>query len=563
MRKLALSVLFGLTLAAAALAQTNSVPISQLPPAITLSGTEIVPIVQNKITRQTTVGSFLNTPFLSLALDGQFGSAQGGILYRGASSWSFLAPGMAGLFLQAQGAGANPQWAVVPGSAPGNPTAQIGLSAVNGSAPTFMRSDAAPPLSLAISPTWTGTHTFNNTAYFSNSTYSALFTGGNVGIGTTTPSEPLTVTAAGAPIGLIGQGASTNVSILGQPTSPASGRAYAIAGQVTSTSGAAGGDKVGVFGASQSGSTNQSDVWGGNFLAQWDAGSSSDINVQGVEIDMNNNFSSSFSKLKTGLSVNSGGTFNGDYAILLGATSGANKWSVGLLMPSSAVNAGIAIGNPTTITGDISIKQLNNGADTILLQRVTDSSPSGDFLRAVNAANSQNITIIDATGNLSTAGEITGGSPGLRSVALSLTNGSGTCTHTPGASSETVSCSSDGRLKANIKDAPSALPWLNSFRIRDFRLRADGSRRAGTIAQEVMRHHPDMVHRGDDGFYRVDEPNPWQIMKALQEIEQKVSTALASRAACSPSRRVSMPGRARLRSSRLKAAQRKAPPGRG
>jgi hypothetical protein len=41
-----------------------------------------------------------------------------------------------------------------------NPSASIGLSAVNGAASTFMRSDAAPALSQAISPTWTGTHTF-------------------------------------------------------------------------------------------------------------------------------------------------------------------------------------------------------------------------------------------------------------------------------------------------------------------------------------------------------------------------------------------------------------------
>lgn len=43
-----------------------------------------------------------------------------------------------------------------------NPTASVGLSAVNGSAATFLRSDGAPALSQAIVPTWTGTHTFSN-----------------------------------------------------------------------------------------------------------------------------------------------------------------------------------------------------------------------------------------------------------------------------------------------------------------------------------------------------------------------------------------------------------------
>lgn len=51
--------------------------------------------------------------------------------------------------------------ALFTGALPGNPTAVIGLTAVNGIAPTWMRSDSAPPLSQAIIPTWTGLHTFS------------------------------------------------------------------------------------------------------------------------------------------------------------------------------------------------------------------------------------------------------------------------------------------------------------------------------------------------------------------------------------------------------------------
>lgn len=53
-----------------------------------------------------------------------------------------------------------------PGGAAGfaNPTTPIDLSTHNGSALTAMRSDAAPPLSQAIAPTWTGLHTFTATA---------------------------------------------------------------------------------------------------------------------------------------------------------------------------------------------------------------------------------------------------------------------------------------------------------------------------------------------------------------------------------------------------------------
>jgi hypothetical protein len=52
-------------------------------------------------------------------------------------------------------------WATPSGAGPANPSASIGLSTVNGSASTFMRSDAAPALSQSIAPTWTGNHTFS------------------------------------------------------------------------------------------------------------------------------------------------------------------------------------------------------------------------------------------------------------------------------------------------------------------------------------------------------------------------------------------------------------------
>ena len=68
-----------------------------------------------------------------------------------------------------------------------NPSATIGMTATNGSATTAMRSDAAPAINAGITPAWTGTHTF------SNSTYSAVFTGGPVGIGTASPNAELHV----------------------------------------------------------------------------------------------------------------------------------------------------------------------------------------------------------------------------------------------------------------------------------------------------------------------------------------------------------------------------------
>ena len=72
-----------------------------------------------------------------------------------------------------------------------NPSATIALTAVNGSANTFMRSDGAPALGVGISPTWTGNHTF--TPASGNTVISA----GNLGIGTATPVATLDTVGAG------------------------------------------------------------------------------------------------------------------------------------------------------------------------------------------------------------------------------------------------------------------------------------------------------------------------------------------------------------------------------
>lgn len=56
---------------------------------------------------------------ISSLLDKLFGSTQGSVVYRGASSWSALAPGTSGYVLKTQGAGANPTWAAESGGGGG------------------------------------------------------------------------------------------------------------------------------------------------------------------------------------------------------------------------------------------------------------------------------------------------------------------------------------------------------------------------------------------------------------------------------------------------------------
>jgi hypothetical protein len=109
----------------------------------------------------------------------------GDMLYaNGVTSLAKLASAAVGNVLRAGGVGSPPAWGQVAlttdvtgilpvanggtgvsslSSLTANPSASIGLTAVNGAASTFMRSDAAPALSQAISPTWSGSHTFGNT----------------------------------------------------------------------------------------------------------------------------------------------------------------------------------------------------------------------------------------------------------------------------------------------------------------------------------------------------------------------------------------------------------------
>ena len=77
-----------------------------------------------------------------------------------AGTWTLTLPtddGTASQVLQTDGAGVT-SWATVTTVLGANPTASVGLSAVNGVATTYLRSDGAPALDVSIAPTWTGAH---------------------------------------------------------------------------------------------------------------------------------------------------------------------------------------------------------------------------------------------------------------------------------------------------------------------------------------------------------------------------------------------------------------------
>jgi hypothetical protein len=60
------------------------------------------------------------------------------------------------------------------------------------------------------------------------------------------------------------------------------------------------------------------------------------------------------------------------------------------------------------------------------------------------------------------------------------------------------------------------------MRVRDFTVKATGERRTGVVAQEMQPTHRNMVHTDKAGFYLVDEPNPWKMIKAIQEQQAEI-----------------------------------------
>ena len=111
------------------------------------------------------------------------------------------------------------------------------------------------------------------------------------------------------------------------------------------------------------------------------------------------------------------------------------------------------------------------------------------------------------------------GSASASGAVAGFQNSADLCTLTPAASNPTWSCSSDVRLKTDIVDTGDALAWFGNVHVRDFTMKATGERQTGVIAQELATAHPDMVRMGSNGFLTVDSPNPWMLVKAIQELK--------------------------------------------
>lgn len=150
------------------------------------------------ITNGTLMGNFTgsaaapNTYTPTSVLDTAFGATRGSVLYRGASAWLTLTPGATGEFLKTNGAGADPQWAAVPGAAGGTVTSVTCGSGLTGG--TFTVTGTCALSNVTSAGQYPGTAT-NNSA-----------TSGNIG-------EEISATVlSGSAVNLPSAGTTVNVT---------------------------------------------------------------------------------------------------------------------------------------------------------------------------------------------------------------------------------------------------------------------------------------------------------------------------------------------------------------
>ena len=166
------------------------------------------------------------------------------------------------------------------------------------------------------------------------------------------------------------------------------------------------------------------------------AGSSG--NIWGIEINVEN-YTSPSAGTQLGLAITSGGGGDITFGIKLdristGATSG--KFLFGLAIRHSRIgiyvestpeleNAAVFGTVPVRYSGStVQALQINNSGSVLLLQRLTNTSPSGYFVNAINADNTAQLFSVDTLGNVSGKSySITGAAEAVGAGSTSIGNG--------------------------------------------------------------------------------------------------------------------------------------------
>ena len=185
------------------------------------------------------------------------------------------------------------------------------------------------------------------------------------------------------------------------------------------------------------------------------------------------------------------------------------------------LTGGVPLSSITAATTSNSIDNLSN-EQVWSWSTISNTAPA--LRLSAPSMTSENVLALDATGAGRTAAVLLLEGSGSNSDIIALNDSSNSCTGNATGAGVTWTCLSDERLKHDIADAGGALDGLLSLKIRQYDWNSDDSHeRYGVIAQEVLETPLSyLVKTNEDGGYAVQGVDNYMMVKALQEINDKV-----------------------------------------
>jgi hypothetical protein len=189
--------------------------------------------------------------------------------------------------------------------------------------------------------------------------------------------------------------------------------------ETTVVSGTPQNDKVALYCAARRNADRPDHIWALNPLIDVHTGSNVHTALC-AEFDINNHETDMpllNTSLLDGVHINSGASKQPHTGLVIAKISTAASWRRGAWLSKNGISdVGLQVGDflNTTRAAAIMVEQWGNGTDGFLIRRTTDSSPTGDLIRAVNTANDFTVFRVTADGRL-----VLGGT-GLTNAALSM-----------------------------------------------------------------------------------------------------------------------------------------------
>lgn len=362
-----------------------------------------------------------------------------------------------------------------------NPTATIGLAAVNGVATTFLRSDGAPALGVGIVPTWTGIHTF---------TPQVVLTGGATSAG------DIILTGTARRI----QGDMSNATLNSR---------LAFQGSVV--------NGVSIFNVLPNGTATTSGFVLYNNSTPTNAGALV-LSIGTTSADVNSDKSGSGTVLPLTLSI--GGVVKSTFN-----AAGTNLNIPITTSAASAITGSVTIGNGTAATnvgiggGNINAGGTIIGGSTLAISGDFSMNGSG-ATRTITGGTTLNIATFNSspnTMNFQTAGttwlslngvgtlSFTQNAVSTSQTPASFSNSNGVVgSITTSGTSTAYNTSSDVRLKTDIRDFKDSGAIIDAIKPRIYKFKTGEEDSVGFIAQELYQVAPFAVTVGDDDPSKIE-----------------------------------------------------------